>query len=159
MVKLREWKVRGPPAKDTENHTNLTRVQLSPEAMKDLKLEPNKVCIISKADNPEVEYESIAWKVPSSQSINNDVAIFYDTNRKRCGFDLSDRICISAGGLPPLAESVCLRDISHELPDRLEAIDEAARKPWEWIVWRGCLSELFMSWIIINKALYIQNYP
>lgn len=175
-TKTEEWKVRGPQGKDVErqDQANVCRVQLDPDAMKELHLRPEQTCLLWRVDEPDIKYESIAWNVPtSSPKHNKDLAVFYDTNRKRCGFELRDRICISAGGQPPNADSVFLRDISHELPNHLKTLAEKYRNFWEWGLERGCLSKSFVLravetskfsggygkfWSIMERLLPLRHY-
>lgn len=144
--RLGVWNVRAPHLKDPEKENKLTHVQLHPEVVMDLKLRDGHICRIWNVDKPEVKYEGIAWTCTQSPMINYNVAVFYDSFRKRCGFDLADKICISAaGGAPEVAESVCLREISHEPLN----ISEEDKPYWEWPL-RKSLGESLVTYQVFS---------
>jgi len=145
-----EWRVQDPLPNEKEYPNNASHVRLSAEVMMDLGLKNGHICRLWKTDTPDLKYDGIAMAC-INQKINYNNARFYNTLRERCAFEPKDRICISAVGPPPIAESICLRDVSPLLESKgWMPISEEDRPHWEWALEDSLGKLLILSFLSIQ---------
>ncbi|KAL3426908.1 ATPase family gene 2 protein [Phlyctema vagabunda] len=125
-VKIRPYSL---PSQDRPDQQGASRVNLSRDAIVELRTSVGQICYIGKPGEPK--REAVVWL--ASEKLSSKVVQVSKVFQEICGFKLGDDVQISAGGNLMSAESVVLKEIHVGDSEKAE-IDAEDRPHWEWFM-------------------------
>lgn len=120
---------------DRLDQKGASRVQLSREALHDLRLDSGQKCYLWKSqESPNTRIEATAW-LTTEKNLSQKVIRMSKTFQNASGFKFEDDLIICAGNRMDIVETVILREISGETVGKEEHLPEISYTDfphWEW---------------------------
>lgn len=142
---------------DRADQKGASRVQISREALHELRLDSGQKCFLWKSqESPDTRIEATAW-LTIERNLSQKVIRMSKTFQNASGFKFEDDLVICAGDKMNIVENVILREISGETTGKEERPPEISEKElpyWEWYLGGFHLGMSYISFRTLLTDVY-----